>query len=248
MNPNNPPPSDSEVSHLLAASSDDSSRTKLDDEKPLLMDITEIKYALNAFWATVKPVGLTLVLSSLAVVYIESPFSQTRQGGGLKVYDISDDDWYDDSGDSNTEKLGKSMINALTIVGTMAALTFVIVFLYYIRCTRFLQGYMIFSSFTLLSFMGGILFSTALQQFDIAMDAFSFFFLLYTFAIGGVISIFYQKGIPFQMTQGYLIITSVLLAWQLSKFDEYTCFALLVALAFYDLCAVLTPCGPLKVT
>ena len=48
------------------------------------------------------------------------------------------------------------------------------------------------------------------------------------------------------MTQGYLICTSVLLVWQLSRFDEYTSFSLLLALAFYDLCAVLSPCGPLK--
>lgn len=48
------------------------------------------------------------------------------------------------------------------------------------------------------------------------------------------------------VTQGYLICTSVLLVWQLSRFDEYTSFSLLLALAFYDLCAVLSPCGPLK--
>jgi presenilin 1 len=38
----------------------------------------------------------------------------------------------------------------------------------------------------------------------------------------------------------------VLLAWQLSHFDSITGWALLIALGFYDLCAVLTPCGPLK--
>jgi presenilin 1 len=36
------------------------------------------------------------------------------------------------------------------------------------------------------------------------------------------------------------------MAWQLSKFDEWTGWCLLVSLAAYDLCAVLTPCGPLK--
>jgi hypothetical protein len=30
------------------------------------------------------------------------------------------------------------------------------------------------------------------------------------------------------------------------RFDEWTCWALLLMLALYDLCAVLTPCGPLK--
>lgn len=48
------------------------------------------------------------------------------------------------------------------------------------------------------------------------------------------------------VTQGYLVATTVILAWNLSKFDEWTCWALLVALAFWDLCAVLTPCGPLQ--
>jgi hypothetical protein len=38
----------------------------------------------------------------------------------------------------------------------------------------------------------------------------------------------------------------VILAWNLSKFDEWTCWALLVGLAMWDLFAVLTPCGPLK--
>jgi len=49
------------------------------------------------------------------------------------------------------------------------------------------------------------------------------------------------------LTGGYLIIISVTMAWILLRFlPEWTCWALLALLAFYDLCAVLTPCGPLK--
>jgi presenilin 1 len=36
------------------------------------------------------------------------------------------------------------------------------------------------------------------------------------------------------------------MAWLLTKLPEWTTWSLLVALALYDLCAVLTPCGPLK--
>ncbi|CAN0388874.1 unnamed protein product, partial [Discosporangium mesarthrocarpum] len=53
----------------------------------------------------------------------------------------------------------------------------------------------------------------------------------------------FSQGIPGRVTQGYLVATSVIMA---SRFDEWTGWCLLVVLALYDLCAVLTPCGPLK--
>ncbi len=69
---------------------------------------------------------------------------------------------------------------------------------------------------------------------------------MFNFAIVGTMSIFYSRGIPTYVTQVYLVLTSVILAWQLSQFNDWTAWCLLVMLALYDLCAVLTPCGPLK--
>ena len=94
----------------------------------------------------------------------------------------------------------------------------------------------------LLGVMGGVLAYTALQRFSIPCDYVTFFLVLFNFSVVGVLSIFYQKGIDSVVTQGYLVITSVILAWQLSRFDEWTGWCLLVVLAMYDLCAVLTPC------
>ena len=71
-------------------------------------------------------------------------------------------------------------------------------------------------------------------------------FILFNFAVVGVTAIFYQNGIPPFVTQCYLIASSVIIAWQLSHFDTISTWTLLVMLALYDLCAVLTPCGPLK--
>lgn len=68
----------------------------------------------------------------------------------------------------------------------------------------------------------------------------------YNFAIVGTVAIFYQKGIPQYINQTYLVLTSVIVAWQLSYFTDWMAWALLVMLALYDLFAVLTPCGPLK--
>ncbi|KAL0585779.1 hypothetical protein ABG067_004502 [Albugo candida] len=80
----------------------------------------------------------------------------------------------------------------------------------------------------------------------ILTDIPSFLFLAYNFAVAGVLSIFYQKGLSMKITQSYLICTSVIMAWQFGQLPEWTTWALVTVLAFYDLCAVLTPYGPLR--
>ena len=98
----------------------------------------------------------------------------------------------------------------------------------------------------LLGMLGGVVFFTAITRYNLPVDVFSYFFALYNFAIVGVTAIFFQKGVPMYITQGYLVATSVILAWQLSHFNEWIAWALLFMLGVYDLCAVLTPCGPLR--
>ena len=235
---------DLETAHLVSPASS----TSPSPPSSSGVDVDEVLYAFHAFWATLKPVALSLLLSSLVVVYIQSDKIARDNQSALKVYDLSDDDYYtdDEEQDSNSEKLGKSFINAIVIVCVLALVTFVLVFCYWMRCMKFLLGYMIFSSGILLGLLGGLIWFTALLRWDIAMDAITFYSVLYNFSIVGVIAIFYQKGIPMTATQAYLVCTSVILAWNFARFDEWTCWALLIMLAMYDLCAVLTPCGPLK--
>ena len=61
----------------------------------------------------------------------------------LRVYEISDDDAStdDQTRDSNSTKLGKSLINAIVIICVIALFTFVLVFCYWMRCMKvtFLQ-------------------------------------------------------------------------------------------------------------
>jgi Presenilin len=52
--------------------------------------------------------------------------------------------------------------------------------------------------------------------------------------------------VPVNVNQAHLVLTSVIVAWQLSHFDPWTAWVLLVLFALYDLFAVLTPCGPLR--
>eukprot|EP00548_Thalassiothrix_antarctica_P002805 CAMPEP_0194134546 /NCGR_PEP_ID=MMETSP0152-20130528/4618_1 /TAXON_ID=1049557 /ORGANISM="Thalassiothrix antarctica, Strain L6-D1" /LENGTH=510 /DNA_ID=CAMNT_0038830335 /DNA_START=118 /DNA_END=1650 /DNA_ORIENTATION=- len=205
------------------------------------LSLEELLYSSSSFHAIAVPVTITMILSSLVVRYVntEETIRETQQA--LSVYEAFDTD---DAGTAKT--LGLSLLNGLIMVSVIGGMTFGIVLLYKYRCMKCLMGYLMFSSAMLLGFLGGVILYVAIDKYELNIDAFSFYFFLYNFAIVGVTAIFWQKGIPRYISQGYLVMTSVILAWQLSHFDDWTAWTLLFMLALYDLCAVLTPCGPLK--
>jgi len=205
--------------------------------------LDELMYGYSSFYAISTPVSITMILTGLAVTYIQSD-SEANTDSVYDSYTIFDG--LDSSGNSNAKNFGLSLVNGLVIISFIALITFGIVLLYKYRCMKVLVGYMIFSSAALLGFLGWVVFLTFVQRYHVVMDLITFYFLLVNFALVGIISIFYAKGIPSYITQMYLVLTSVLLAWQLNFFDDWTTWMLLVLLALYDLCAVLTPCGPLK--
>jgi len=207
------------------------------------ISLAELKYGASSFHAIILPVTLTMILSALAVTYIQTPetkaATEASVNGFYNVFTVSEDN-------STAANIGLGLVNALVIVSAIAVATFLIVILYKFRCMKLLLGYMILSSAALLGLLGGLMFQVFLEKYEIPIDTITFYFLIVNFAAVGTISIFYQRGIPLYITQGYLIATSVILAWQLSHFNDWTAWCLLILLALYDLCAVLTPCGPLK--
>lgn len=154
--------------------------------------------------------------------------------------------WKVDDDESVWTNIARSLANGLVLVSVICMMTFVIVLLYKFECMWFLIGYMMFCSCTLLGFLGGHMWWVAIQIYNLPVDKLSYYLGLWNFAAVGVLAVFYGKGVPKTVTQGYLIATSIILAWHLDYFDEYSTWALLFMLALYDLCAVLTPCGPLK--
>ena len=109
---------------------------------------------------------------------------------------------------------------------------------------KIIYGYLIFSVFTLLFFTGGILLGNLVLRFDVTVDWLTFLFLLANFGALGSFAVFFTA--PSTVKQGYLVCVSVIMAWSLSKMPEWTNWTILIALAVYDLFAVLSPCGPLK--
>ncbi|KAL0904853.1 hypothetical protein M5K25_027011 [Dendrobium thyrsiflorum] len=149
------------------------------------------------------------------------------------------------SSDSFWSKLSGAFLNSLLFIAVITILTFFLVLLFYLRCTPCLKSYMAFSSFVVLSFLGGEISLLLLSRFVVPIDAFSFLLLLFNFSVVGTLSVFLAKA-PISLTQGYLVIIGVLVAYWFTLLPEWTTWALLISMALYDLAAVLLPVGPLR--
>mmetsp|Transcript_14865 Transcript_14865/g.21106 ORF Transcript_14865/g.21106 Transcript_14865/m.21106 type:complete len:660 (+) Transcript_14865:85-2064(+) len=207
------------------------------------ISLEELIYATASFHAIVQPVCITMILTALSVHYINTPATKAAGEQQLaqtyQVFTISEDT-------GAMASLGLGLVNSLIIVCAIGSMTFLLVLLYKYRCMKVLGGYMVLASTVLLGFLGGQMFHVAIYKYQLMIDQLSFYVTMYNFAVVGTVAIFYQKGIPQVINQSYLVFTSVIVAWQLSYFNDWMAWALLVMLALYDLFAVLTPCGPLK--
>ncbi|XP_010550515.1 PREDICTED: presenilin-like protein At1g08700 [Tarenaya hassleriana] len=147
--------------------------------------------------------------------------------------------------DSAAVKLEGSIANAVVFVVLVAVVTFVLVLLYYYNFTNFLKHYMRFSAFFVLGTMGGAIFLSIIQHFSIPVDYITCLILLFNFTVLGTLSVF-SGGIPIVLRQCYMVIMGIVVAAWFTKLPEWTTWVILMALALYDLVAVLAPGGPLK--
>lgn len=147
--------------------------------------------------------------------------------------------------DSTSQKLSGALLNALVFVLLISAVTFLLVLLYYYNFTNFLKNYTRFSSFFVLFSMGGSILISVIVHFSIPIDSISFLLLLFNFSVIGVSSVF-SNSFPILLKQGYMVSLGVIVAAWLTRLPEWTTWVLLLALAVYDLVAVLCPGGPLR--
>jgi presenilin 1 len=146
--------------------------------------------------------------------------------------------------DSVQQKAEGSLLNAAYFIGMVVGVTVVLLLLYKYRCMKIIYSYLMFSVFSLLFFTGGVLLGNLILRFGITVDWLTFVFILANFGALGSFAVFFTA--PSIVKQSYLVCVSVIMAWSLSKMPEWTNWTILIALAVYDLFAVLSPCGPLK--
>lgn len=189
-----------------------------------------------------SPVSICMLL----VVLLVYSLSSSTSSSGDPIRTAANLVYMESPSDSATEKLEGSLLNALVFVVLIAAVTFLLVLLYYYNFTNFLKNYMRFSAFFVLGTMGGSIFLTIIQHFSIPIDSVTCLVLLFNFTLVGVLSVF-SNGFPIFLRQTYMVVLGIIVAAWFTKLPEWTTWSLLVALALYDLVAVLAPGGPLKI-
>ena len=102
-----------------------------------------------------------------------------------------------------------------------------------------------FSAFFVLSSMGGSILLTLIQRLSVPVDAITCAIFIFNFSIVGVLSVL-SVSVPIIMKQAYMVALGIIVAAWFTKLPEWTTWTLLIALAVYDLVAVLAPGGPLK--
>nr|GMC69618.1 presenilin-like protein At2g29900 [Ipomoea batatas]GMC73759.1 presenilin-like protein At2g29900 [Ipomoea batatas]GME13455.1 presenilin-like protein At2g29900 [Ipomoea batatas] len=189
----------------------------------------------------ITPVSICMFL----VVILVSVLNTDADSSASSFTTIASAAYSESGSDSAWDKLKGALLNALIFVAVVTVVTFILVLLFYFRCTGFLKYYMGFSSFLVLGFMGCEIALFLIQDFSFPVDCVSFGLVLYNFTVVGVLAVFMSKMAIF-VTQGYLVVIGVLVAYWFTMLPEWTTWVLLVAMALYDLAAVLLPGGPLR--
>lgn len=187
----------------------------------------------------VVPVSVCMLLVVLLV------HSLTPHGADVSVQSVATLVYREKPSDSTSQKLEGALLNSLVFVAMITGVTFLLVLLYYCRCIKFLKYYMCASAALVLAYMGGVIFLQLIQTLSIPLDIFTFVILLYNFTVVGVLAVL-LTGMPILITQFYLVMIGMLVAFWFTMLPEWTTWVLLVAMALYDLVAVLAPGGPLN--
>lgn len=226
--------------------SQDDARRRLSKAEYEKEDVAEqLAETMAHITSLLTPVSITMVLVILVVKACAEELADNTIQSPYLVF-------REEESDDNTTRAGKAVANSLVIVGGMLTATVFLLFLYKYNLNVVYYGWLGISVLCLLGISAGVLAHTLLANAYSsgwmslpAVDIYSFVFFQFNFAVAGVWSIFIKA--PLRVTQAYLILTSVVMAWSLSKFfPEWTMWVLLFALALYDIFAVLTPYGPLK--
>ncbi|CAO0791969.1 unnamed protein product [Mucor circinelloides] len=146
--------------------------------------------------------------------------------------------------DSVGTRLGGSVLNAIIVVCGITLMTFMFVLCFKYRLYKFLFFWLGLSVLSILGVTASALWIEMLNVYNMPMDYLTMLFCTWNVAVVGVVAIFWKS--PLWVQQVYLVLVSAATSISMLRMPPWTTWTVLIAVAIYDLFAVLCPAGPLR--